>query len=371
TDNQYERVQTTTTQGYGGQRTAGRSRRICYADMTAPGQQLLLAKVQSVPQERFVLYGQSIGTVQLWIWIWHPVNPAGVCAAQPRCRTRVAFPDTSRTCRQRHHGRRAVSGRRGQYVPHEDEGAGLARRRRASMTCRDLCAFLLAAVTVAHRRQINPPDMEDPPAAPTHAAHRGRADCLEAFTPTRLRGSTIACVLIRTVRSRKDQSYGASTGQPLREVICTPILHCAATVDWQSIGTVPTCGFGHPGQPAGSVLHSPLLSGPEGGFSGHSSRTWFFDAFPKRRSDQHIAHGLAIYERLPRSVDPLWVEGAANNDIELFPQYLLRLRSFLYDELEAMNASIGADDGQSRCRRRDRLQLRPETKVRACATNLS
>uniref|UniRef100_A0A671MJC0 Alpha/beta hydrolase domain-containing protein 17C n=1 Tax=Sinocyclocheilus anshuiensis TaxID=1608454 RepID=A0A671MJC0_9TELE len=28
-----------------------------------------------------------------------------------------------------------------------------------------------------------------------------------------------------------------------------------------------------------------------------------------------FSHGLAIYERCPRAVEPLWVEGAGHNDI--------------------------------------------------------
>lgn len=36
--------------------------------------------------------------------------------------------------------------------------------------------------------------------------------------------------------------------------------------------------------------------------------------------------GLALYERCPKAVEPLWVEGAGHNDIELYSQYLERLR---------------------------------------------
>lgn len=46
-----------------------------------------------------------------------------------------------------------------------------------------------------------------------------------------------------------------------------------------------------------------------------------------------FSHGLAIYERCPRTVEPLWVEGAGHNDVELFGQYLERLKQFINVEL--------------------------------------
>lgn len=46
-----------------------------------------------------------------------------------------------------------------------------------------------------------------------------------------------------------------------------------------------------------------------------------------------FSHGLAIYERCPRAVEPLWVEGAGHNDIELYSQYLERLKQFISYEL--------------------------------------
>ena len=46
-----------------------------------------------------------------------------------------------------------------------------------------------------------------------------------------------------------------------------------------------------------------------------------------------FSHGLSIYERCPRAVEPLWVEGAGHNDVELFGQYLERLRQFVQHEL--------------------------------------
>lgn len=46
-----------------------------------------------------------------------------------------------------------------------------------------------------------------------------------------------------------------------------------------------------------------------------------------------ISHGLAIHERCTRAVEPLWVEGAGHNDVELYGQYLERLKQFINIEL--------------------------------------
>jgi len=42
-----------------------------------------------------------------------------------------------------------------------------------------------------------------------------------------------------------------------------------------------------------------------------------------------FSHGRAIYERCPRAVEPLWVEGAGHNDIEYFDEYIVRLSRFI------------------------------------------
>lgn len=105
-----------------------------------------------------------------------------------------------------------------------------------------------------------------------------------------------------------------------------------------------------------------------------TKRTWFFDAFPTidkiakvnspvlviHGTDDEvidISHGLAIYERCTKAVEPLWIEGAGHNDVikferafktltnfcfffyqkqvELYSQYLDRLREFINNELPA------------------------------------
>ena len=125
----------------------------------------------------------------------------------------------------------------------------------------------------------------------------------------------------------------------------------------QSIGTVPTVDLASRYEVAAVVLHSALMSGMRVAFP-QTKRTWFFDAFPRYdlRLNSHnsllfiyiiklhtslfeivkifpfsidkvpkisspvlvihgtedevidFSHGLAIYEKCPRAVDPLWVE---------------------------------------------------------------
>lgn len=46
-----------------------------------------------------------------------------------------------------------------------------------------------------------------------------------------------------------------------------------------------------------------------------------------------FSHGLAIHDRCAKAVEPLWVEGAGHNDVELYGQYLERLKQFVNIEL--------------------------------------
>ncbi|CAH1796461.1 unnamed protein product [Owenia fusiformis] len=117
----------------------------------------------------------------------------------------------------------------------------------------------------------------------------------------------------------------------------------------QSIGTVPTIDLASRYEVGAVILHSPLMSGMRVAFP-ETKRTWFFDAFPSidkvpkitspvlvihGTEDEVIdfSHGLAIYEKCPRTVEPLWVEGAGHNDVELYGQYLERLKGFLTGDL--------------------------------------
>jgi len=117
----------------------------------------------------------------------------------------------------------------------------------------------------------------------------------------------------------------------------------------QSIGTVPTVDLASRYEVGAVILHSPLMSGMRVAFP-NTKRTWCFDAFPSidkvprvnspvlvihGTEDEVIdfSHGLAMYERCPRAVEPLWVEGAGHNDVELYGQYLERLKQFVTVEL--------------------------------------
>ncbi|XP_061680135.1 alpha/beta hydrolase domain-containing protein 17A [Syngnathoides biaculeatus] len=117
----------------------------------------------------------------------------------------------------------------------------------------------------------------------------------------------------------------------------------------QSIGTVPTVDLASRYECAAVVLHSPLTSGMRVAFP-DTKTTYCFDAFPNIEKVSKISspvlvihgtedevidfsHGLALFERCPKAVEPLWVEGAGHNDIELYAQYLERLRHFIGHEL--------------------------------------
>ncbi|XP_006108792.3 protein ABHD17C-like, partial [Myotis lucifugus] len=117
----------------------------------------------------------------------------------------------------------------------------------------------------------------------------------------------------------------------------------------QSIGTVPTVDLASRYECAAVILHSPLMSGLRVAFP-DTRKTYCFDVFPSidkiskvtspvlvihGTEDEVIdfSHGLAMYERCPRAVEPLWVEGAGHNDIELYAQYLERLKQFISHEL--------------------------------------
>ncbi|XP_043909908.1 alpha/beta hydrolase domain-containing protein 17A [Protopterus annectens] len=117
----------------------------------------------------------------------------------------------------------------------------------------------------------------------------------------------------------------------------------------QSIGTVPTVDLASRYECAAVVLHSPLTSGMRVAFP-DTKKTYCFDAFPNIEKVSKItspcliihgtedevidfSHGVALYERCPKAVEPLWVEGAGHNDIELYSQYLERLRKFISQDL--------------------------------------
>lgn len=156
--------------------------------------------------------------------------------------------------------------------------------------------------------------------------------------------------------------YGLSSGRPTEKSLYTNI-----DIAWrelsrrynvspsqvilygQSIGTVPTIDLATKHNFAGVILHSPLTSGLRLAFPS-TRRTWFFDVFPNidKVSKIHspvlvihgtedevidITHGQTIYSLCPNPVAPLWVQGAGHNDIELFREYLERVRKFINKDI--------------------------------------
>lgn len=156
--------------------------------------------------------------------------------------------------------------------------------------------------------------------------------------------------------------YGVSTGKPTEKNLYADIdaawqaLRTRYGISpeniilyGQSIGTVPTVDLASRYEVGAVILHSPLMSGMRVAFPA-TKRTWFFDAFPSidkvpkvtspvlvihGTEDEVIdfQHGLTIYEMCPRAVEPLWVEGAGHNDVEMYGQYLDRLKQFVSVEL--------------------------------------
>ncbi|KAL7836299.1 hypothetical protein AOLI_G00275830 [Acnodon oligacanthus] len=171
-------------------------------------------------------------------------------------------------------------------------------------------------------------------------------------------GSRINC----NVFSYDYSGYGASSGKPSEKN-----LYADVDAAWQalrtrygirpenviiygqSIGTVPSVDLAARYESAAVILHSPLTSGMRVAFP-DTKKTYCFDAFPNidkiskvtspvlvihGTEDEVIdfSHGLALYERCQRPVEPLWVEGAGHNDVELYGQYLERLKQFVAHEL--------------------------------------
>ncbi|XP_004568740.1 alpha/beta hydrolase domain-containing protein 17C isoform X2 [Maylandia zebra] len=192
-------------------------------------------------------------------------------------------------------------------------------------------------------------------------------DAVEVFTTRSSRGNRVACMFVRCAPNSRytllfSHGYGVSTGKPSEKNLYADI-----EAAWQmlrnkygvtpeniilygqSIGTVPTIDLAARYECAAVILHSPLMSGLRVAFP-DTRKTYCFDAFPSIDKVSKVAspvlvihgtedevidfsHGLAMYERCPRAVEPLWVEGAGHNDIELYAQYLERLKQFISFEL--------------------------------------
>jgi len=171
-------------------------------------------------------------------------------------------------------------------------------------------------------------------------------------------GSRINC----NIFSYDYSGYGMSTGKPSEKNLYADIdaaWHALRTrygispenviLYGQSIGTVPTVDLASRYEVGAVILHSALMSGMRVAFP-KTQRTWCFDAFPSidkvskvtspvlvihGTEDEVIdfSHGIAIHDKCQKAVEPLWVEGAGHNDVELFSQYLDRLKQFVSVEL--------------------------------------
>lgn len=171
-------------------------------------------------------------------------------------------------------------------------------------------------------------------------------------------GTRIGC----NIFSYDYSGYGTSTGKPSEANIYADIEAAMKALNTrynirteevilygQSIGTVPSIDLATRHNFGGIILHSPLLSGMRVAFP-ETRRTWFFDPFPSidkinrvqspvlfihGTEDEVIdfTHGVTLFNNCPNSVEPLWVQGAGHNDVELFGQYLERLRKFIDQDL--------------------------------------
>ena len=162
--------------------------------------------------------------------------------------------------------------------------------------------------------------------------------------------------------------YGASLGEPSEKNIYPDIeaawkklkAKYGVTEDevvlyGQSLGCGPTIHLASKTAMAGVILQSPFMSFLSIIFKTRLSRNFnFLDGFNNIEKigevgspvlvihgteDEiiDISHGRAIHEACPRAVEPLWVEGAGQNDLELHRSYLERLDTFLTSDLQRLN----------------------------------
>ncbi|KAL3176601.1 hypothetical protein MRX96_010217 [Rhipicephalus microplus] len=130
-------------------------------------------------------------------------------------------------------------------------------------------------------------------------------------------GSRINC----NIFSYDYSGYGVSTGKPSEKNLYADIdaawqaLRTRYGISpeniilyGQSIGTVPTVDLASRYEVGAVILHSPLI-------------------------DRLLARARHVRALSARAVEPLWVEGAGHNDVELYGQYLERLKQFVSVEL--------------------------------------
>lgn len=174
--------------------------------------------------------------------------------------------------------------------------------------------------------------------------------------------------------------YGRSSGRPneqnlyadaeaawnsLRNLYCVPAERII--IYGQSIGSVPSIELASKFKCAGVVLHSPMVSGVRVACPSLTSVPWCCDVFQSTHKVSKIksytlvihgvndeivdvSHGVTIFERLKFPAEPLWVEGAGHNDIEMFDQYFERIRRFVFSECtEQIQKEKGEDAPNGNC----------------------
>ncbi|XP_030323661.1 alpha/beta hydrolase domain-containing protein 17B isoform X2 [Calypte anna] len=137
-------------------------------------------------------------------------------------------------------------------------------------------------------------------------------------------GSRINC----NIFSYDYSGYGASSGKPTEKNLYADIDAAWVAlrtryairpenviIYGQSIGTVPSVDL------AASIDKISKITSPV--LIIHGTEDEVID----------FSHGLTLFERCQRPVEPLWVEGAGHNDVELYGQYLERLKKFVSQEL--------------------------------------
>jgi fermentation-respiration switch protein FrsA (DUF1100 family) len=171
-------------------------------------------------------------------------------------------------------------------------------------------------------------------------------------------GSNISC----NIFSYDYSGYGLSSGEPSEKNLYADIDSAWNSLKIRyglslenvilyglSLGSVPTIDLAIKYSFRAVILHSPLMSLIRVQFPS-IVKTWSIDSFPNIDKVSKItstvlvihgtkdkvigfSHGLSIYRRCSKTVDPLWVEGAGHNDIHLYQQYYERLNRFIRNDL--------------------------------------
>lgn len=175
----------------------------------------------------------------------------------------------------------------------------------------------------------------------------------------------IACHFKCNVFSYDYSGYGVSTGRPSEKNIYADMMAAWEVLKGtfgvqedqvilygQSIGTVPTIYLASQTKPKVVVLHSPFTSGlrlliPS------TKKTNCCDVFPNIDRISRItspvlvihgthdeiidlSHAIKIYQGCIRPLEPLFVEGAGHNDVDLYQEYLDRMKKLISQELPAL-----------------------------------